>query len=324
MSVAAPRAVSTTSEAFLLLEAVADLRKLSRPSGLPPMQRSWLQLATFARATEWGANLEALGIPAFGLSVLTLAQDFASGAVEEVRPDCILIRREDTTKILPLVSAWTDYERVVRREAALLPRGSLLGYVPDDGRMEGFELVEAHREFVYHRESAASMLGSSLSSTRKHVRHLLKAGARLEPIGPANLDGVIACNARWFAGKHQRGRKTYYRGRTLWTFENLPLLCELGVRHLAVVIDGEVIGYTIGSHVAPSCAVFTFRRGDREPAGVSAYMLSELAKLYPGYPWINDGPAVNKPGLAEFKERFTANAGEQQVSLGWIRVRRSR
>jgi hypothetical protein len=324
MSVAATRLVSTTSEASALLEAVSDLRRLSRPSGLPPMERSWLRLDTFTRADEWGHNLEALGIPAFGLSVLTLAQDFASGATEVLRPDCILIQREDTTKILPLVSAWTDYERVVRREAGRLPHGSMLGYVPDDGRMEGVEAVEAHREFVYHRESAAAMLGSSLSSTRRQVRQLLKAGARIEAIAPANLDRVIACNARWFAGKHERGRKTYYRGRTLWTFENLPLLAELGVRHLAVLIDDDVIGYTVGSHVAPSCAVFTFRRGDREPAGVSAYMLSELAKLYPEYAWINDGPAVNKPGLAEFKERFTANAGDKQVSVGWIRARRSR
>lgn len=167
MSVAAQRAVSATWEAFPRIEVGRHLRRLSRPSGLPRMEPSWLQRATFARANEWGPNLEALGMPAFGLSLLTLAQEFASGAVEEVRPDCILVHRDDTTKVLPLVSDWTDYERIVRREAAALPPRSLLGYVPDDGRMGGLEIVEAHREFVYHRESAAAMLGSSLSSKRK-------------------------------------------------------------------------------------------------------------------------------------------------------------
>jgi hypothetical protein len=308
----------------LQLDADRELRRLSRPSGLPPMERSWLQLATFARADEWGANLEALGIPAFGLSLLTLAQEIASGAAEEVRPDCILVRRDDTTKILPLVSGWSEYERIVRREAALLPPRSLLGYVPDDGRLEGLEIVEAHREFVYQRESVAAMAGSSLSTARRQVRHLLSTGARTEPIGPANVDRVVACNARWFAGKKARGRKTYYRGRTLWTFENLSLLEELGVRHLAVMLDEDVVGYAVGSRMGPSWAAFTFHRGDHEPAGISAYSLSELAKLYPEYAWINDGPAVNKPGLAEFKQKFTTNAGEKQITVGWVRVPRSR
>jgi tetratricopeptide (TPR) repeat protein len=90
------------------------LGRLPQPerSGLPPLERSWLEHDTFTRAAEWGRNLEALGIPAYGMSLLTLAQDFASGASEEVKPDCILIRRKDKTKILPLVSDWEEYERI--------------------------------------------------------------------------------------------------------------------------------------------------------------------------------------------------------------------
>jgi tetratricopeptide (TPR) repeat protein len=306
--------------------ARALLGKLAKPrkSGLPPMERSWLECDTFTRADEWGRNLEALGIPAFGLSLLTLAQDFAYGALEEVKPDCILIRRDDKAKILPLVSDWTEFDRVLEREAAALPSSScLLGYVPGlyrEGSTTDFEIVESHREFVYHRESVTGMVGPSLSTYRREVRLLLKAGAYVEPIGPANLDRVLACNDRWFAGKKQRGRKTYYRGRTLWTFENLSLLESLGVRHLAVVLDQDVVGYGVGSHIGASWAVFTFHRGDRERRGVAPYLLSEMAKQFPDRQWINDGPAVRKPGLAWFKDRFTLNAGERQMELGWIKV----
>jgi hypothetical protein len=298
---------------------------LAKPaaSGLPPFERSWLERDTFARADEWGGNLEALGIPAFGLSVLTLAQDFAYGVTEEVRPDCILLRRDGKTKILPLVSDWTEFEPVLKREAAALPSGSLLGFVPESWAKDptnGFEIVASHREFVFHRESVAAMVGSSLKEYRKDVRSLLKAGVRVEPIGPANIDRVLACNDRWFAGKKKRGRKTYYRGRTLWTFENLSALQALGVRHIALVLDDDVVGYGVASRIGASWAVFTFGRGDRVPRGVAPYLKSEMAKLFPDRQWINAGPAVRKPGLASFKERFTMNAAEKQMKLGWMKV----
>ncbi len=147
---------------------------------------------------------------------------------------------------------------------------------------------------------------------------LLKAGAHVEPIGPSNLDRVLACNDRWFAGMEARGRKTYYRGRTLWTFENLSLLEQLGVQRLALLLEEDVVGYAVCSHIGASWVNFTFRRGDREVRGVMPFLISEMAKLYPGRQWINDGPAVRKPGLAWFKERFTSNADARQMKLGWL------
>lgn len=302
----------------------ARLQALPTPrrSGLPPMEASWLKRPSFVLADEWGRNLEALGIAAFGMSLLTLAQDFAYGASEEVRPDCILIRRDKKVKILPLVSDWQAFDPILRREAAALPPGSILGYLPEqcvDGWTTRPEFVDHHREFVFHRETVAEMAGPSLATYRRQVRQLLKAGAYVEPIGPANLDRVLACNDRWYAGKKKRGRKTYYRGRTVWTYENLPLLEEqLGVRHLAVVLDDDVVAYGVASHIGASSAVFTFHRGDHEPWGVMPYLLREMARLYPDRQWINDGPAVRKPGLAWFKERFTSNAEDRQVKLGWL------
>lgn len=305
--------------------SLSSARKSAKPrnSGLAPFQRSWLERDTFTRADTWGSNLEALGIPAFGVSLLTLAQDFACGALEEVKRDCILIRRDDKTKILPLVADWKEFDLILKREVAALPPASVLGYVPKrrtDGSRSDFDIVESHHEFVYRRDSAAAMVGPSLSKYRQEVRRLLRGGARLEPIGPANLERVLACNDRWYAGKHQRGRKTYYRRRTLWTFENLAGLEPLRLRHLAVLLDDAVIGYAVSSHVGSSWAVFIYRRCDRAPAGIAPYLLSEMCKLYPDREWINDGPAVRKPGLAWFKDRFTANASSRQMTLGWIKV----
>ncbi len=256
------------------------------------------------------------------MNLLVLAQDFARGASEEVKADCILLRLGRKTKLLPLVSDWEAYERILDREAKALRPGDLLGYVPEqreEGWKNDFNKVECHREFVWHRETVSEMRGSSWKGTRKKVGRLSRAGAHVEPIGPENLARVLACNDRWYAAKTANGRTTYHRRRTVWTFENLSLLEPLGVRHLAVVLDDDVIGYGVGSHLGASWVASVHRRGDNE-YNVTPYIDHELSKLYLDRQWINVGPAIGKPGLAWAKERFAVNAADKQMTLGWIMV----
>jgi hypothetical protein len=129
----------------------------------------------------------------------------------------------------------------------------------------------------------------------------------------------LACNDRWYTAKKAKGRMTYHRARTVWTFENSSLLELLGVRHLAVVLDDDVIGYGVGSYLGASWATFVHGRGDNE-YDVPPYIYRELSKLYLDRQWINAGPAIRKPGLVWFKERFTLNAADKQMTLGWIQV----
>lgn len=289
-------------------------------SGLPPLERAWLERDTFTRAAEWGCNLEALGAPSYFLSLLTLAQNFARGASEEVKRDCILLRLGKATKLLPLVSDWEEYEYVLKREAAALRPGHRLGYVPKHpkgGWRNTFTIVGSQREFVWHRETVSEMLGSSLQGYRRNIRKLLKAGAYVEPIGPENLARVLACNDRWYAARAAKGKNTLYRASTVWSLENLSLLEPLGVRHLAVVLDDDVIGYGVGSHLGASWAAFVYGRGDNEYA-VAPLLCQERAKLYTDREWVNAGHVGGRRGLAEFKQRFTANAADKQMTLGWI------
>jgi hypothetical protein len=129
----------------------------------------------------------------------------------------------------------------------------------------------------------------------------------------------LACNDRWYTAKKAKGRITYHRARTVWTFENSSLLELLGVRHLAVVLDDDVIGYGVGSYLGASWATFVHGRGDNE-YDVPPYIYRELSKLYLDRQWINAGPAIRKPGLVWFKERFTLNAADKQMTLGWIQA----
>jgi tetratricopeptide (TPR) repeat protein len=292
------------------------------PSGLPPMERSWLQRETFTRAAEWGRNLEALGGTTFDMSLLLLAEDFAHGAIEEVKQDCILVRVGKRTKILPLVSDWGEYEQVLKREKQTLNPGDLLGpvFTPHErGWRSNVAPAKSYHEFVWKRETVSEMIGSSLQGHRRNIRKLLKAGVHVEPIGPANLDRVLACNDRWFADKKARGETTYYRTRTAWTLENLEALEPLGVRHLAVMLDDDVIGYTVGSHLGVSWATYVYGRGDNQ-YDVGPLIVHEHAKLYPDREWINSGDVGRSRGLAEFKQKFTLGAEGKQIKLGWIQA----
>jgi hypothetical protein len=88
--------------------------------------------------------------------------------VEEVKRDCILLRLGKRTKLLPLVSDWPEYERVLAREVQALRSGTLLGYVPKQpasGWTNNFVIAKSHHEFVWHRESVSEMRGSSLQKT---------------------------------------------------------------------------------------------------------------------------------------------------------------
>jgi hypothetical protein len=163
------------------------------------------------------------------------------------------------------------------------------------------------------------MAGGYFGEYRRQINKLLRAGAHVEPIGPETLDRVLACNDRWYAAKSAKGRKTYHRARTVWTFENLSRLEPLGVRHLAVMLDDDVIGYGVGSHLGTSWVAGVFCRGDKEHS-IAPYMYREKSKLYPDRQWINAGPAIRKPGLAWFKDRFTVNAANKQMTLGWVQT----
>jgi hypothetical protein len=163
------------------------------------------------------------------------------------------------------------------------------------------------------------MIGSSLQGHRRNIRKLLKAGIEVRPIGSDNLDRVLACNERWFASKKARGDATFYRNRTMWTLENLAELEPLGVRHAALMLDGDVIGYTVGSHLGISWATYVYGRGDHE-YDVGPLIVHECAKLYPEREWINAGDVGHSQGLAAFKEKFTAGAEDNQMMSGWIKV----
>ncbi|WP_457094624.1 tetratricopeptide repeat protein [Microvirga sp. P5_D2] len=292
------------------------------PTGLPPMERSWLQRETFARAAEWGRNLEALGGTTFDMSLLVLAEDFAHGATEEVKRDCILLRLGKKTKLLPLVSDWDAYEQALKRETQALNPGDLLGTVfapHGEGWMGNIAPRRSRHEFVWKRETVSGMIGSSLQGHRRNIRKLLKAGVHVEPIGPENLDRVMACNDRWFADKKAKGETTYYRTRTAWSLENLAALEPLGVRHIAVMLDDDVIGYTVGSHLGVSWATYVYGRGDNQ-YDVGPLIVHEHAKLYPDREWINSGDVGRSRGLAEFKQKFTAGAGDKQIKSGWIQA----
>jgi hypothetical protein len=291
-------------------------------SDLPPMDPAWLDRATFARVAEWGRNLEALGTPAFDLSLLALAEDMAHGALEVVKDDCILLRLGKKTKVLPLVSDWETYGNVLEREVAALDSGDLLGCVPEQHEGDwrsGAVLTRIHHEFVWRRETIAAMQGSFLRDDRRVIRKLQNAGARVEPIGPENLDRVLACSERWYADKAAKGESTYYRARTIWTLENLAALQPLGVKHLAVVLDDDVIGYSVSSHLGASWMAYFYGRGDRVE-GLTPLMAQAHASFYPEREWINAGDAGRSRGLAAFKQRFTLGATDKQMTFGWIQA----
>ena len=294
----------------------------STASGLPPMESGWLRRETFLRAAEWGGHLESLGRPALGMSVLALAQDFAAGASEEVKSDCILLRLGGRTKLLPLVSSLEDYAGLLTRETKALRPGDLLGYVP--ARPErvwtnGAALVRTHREVAWRRENLTRMPGASLQACRRSIRALQEAGAQMEPVGPGNLARVVACEERWHAAPTGERPPASQRARTAWIFENLPLLEALGMKHVAVVMDGDVVGYAVGSPLGTSWAACVCAAHDRLD-GIVPLLVREHAKLYPDREWVSAGRLGRRHGLAAVAQELPAKVLDKRTKAGWIQA----
>ena len=287
------------------------------------MEPSWFDRPALKRAEEWGKNLEALTVPGFFMSLLEISINLAWGATEEVKDDCILIRFKDRIKILPLISDWEHYDHIVRREAKAFGeyRFGCVPKVREHGWAKDLRIVNAQREYVYHRESVSELMRQNRSKTyRKDVRSLKNKGVTVEPIGEHNLSSILECNERWFL-RNQGNRLTYNHSSTIWAFRNASLLERIGVQQIAAVLNGEVIGYKVAGPLGASRVALTYGRGDTEPRGVTPYLLTEMAKLFPDCTWLNAGPAPWNPGLKAFKERFTFNASDQQVTMGWVRLR---
>ena len=238
----------------------------TKKSRRPRMEPSWLDRPALKRAEEWGKNLEALTVPGFFMSLLEISINLAWGATEEVKDDCILIRFNDRIKILPLVSDWEHYDHIVRREAKTFRRISI--WLCSQGSRtwlgEGFDDCQGATGVCLSSRERFRVDRQITPNDRKDVRSLKGKGVTVEPIGEHNLSSVLECNERWFL-RNQGNRLTYNRGRTIWAFRNASLLELIGVKQIAAVLDGDVIGYKVAGPLGASRVALTYGRGDTEP-----------------------------------------------------------
>jgi hypothetical protein len=160
---------------------------------------------------------------------------------------------------------------------------------------------------------------ASLQACRRSIRALQEAGVQVEPIGPGNLARVVACEERRHASPPGERPPAAQWARTAWIFENLPLLEALGVRHVAVVMDGDVVGYAVGSPLGASWAACVRAAHDRLD-GVVPMLVREHAKLYPDREWISAGRLGRRNGLAAVAQELPAKVLDRRTKVGWIQA----
>jgi hypothetical protein len=91
------------------------------------------------------------------------------------------------------------------------------------------------------------------------------------------------------------------------------------VRHVAVVIDGDVVGYAVGSPLGASWAACVSAAHDHLE-GVVPLLVREHAKLYTDREWISAGRLGKHHGLAAVAQELPAKVLDRRTNVGWIQA----
>lgn len=156
-------------------------------------------------------------------------------------------------------------------------------------------------DYIYDRESLATLAGKRLQSKRNHVNKFkrLYPDWQYEEINHSNAQECIALQARWFGETDQR-EELQEENRMVNTA--LHEWDQIGLRGGCIRVDGEVIAFTLGMRINPHCFGVHIEKADTAYDGAFAIINQEFAKRLPEhYLRINREEDLGVPGLRKAK-----------------------
>lgn len=174
---------------------------------------------------------------------------------------------------------------------------------------EKLELLESRSDFeyIYDRETIASLPGSKFHGKRGHIRKFMKADWSYQPLTENLIEDALAVNSAWIGQNKELLENDHH-------FSLEVKAAEFAIRHFAELsLDGGIL-YREGKPVAYTLG---------EPTGQGAFAVHFEKALYdiPGaYPTITTQFAAD-PALAEYRylnrEEDTGDEGLRKAKESW-------
>lgn len=264
--------------------------------------------------------LASLGAP---LSEYSFANLFLFRAVHQYRfvaapVPCVLgVTYDGARHAMPLSPLTADSVRALLDIATCIY--PLPEHVARDALVEGLQLRrnEADSDYVYAATKLATLEGAQLRVKRSQARAFeQQARPRILPLTAANLHLARQVLELWATQVPRARQSTDYEpcSEALDNFEALSLA---GL----IVADANdaPCAFLLAHRLGDDSMAVHFAKGNREYAGVYAYLFSQFA-AHAGVEWLNFEQDLGAPGLRQAKRALAPAFQLSKYRLGWSSV----
>jgi len=185
--------------------------------------------------------------------------------------------------------------RVSQSYADLLPKGS-------------YHLIPLRNQFdyLYLRQELAELKGRKFDGKRNHLKRfqLKHPGYQFVPLTPDLKAAALALFEKWFKVREESRYfpRLAYISQKGAISEAFALFEELRLSGGALLVDGQMKGFTLGSKINPATVSVHFLYSDPELPGIFQTILWEACnKTYSNYKYIDLEQDLGIPGLRTAK-----------------------
>lgn len=170
------------------------------------------------------------------------------------------------------------------------------------GRFE-FETTRDRWDYIYLRESLATLSGKKLQPKRNHVNKFKATYPNYEyrPLTPQLVEECLALERQWLGmkeGEHDTSMQSEYQSLTnaLTHFEELDLLGGV------LYVDGQIVAFTFGNPINANTFDICVEKANREITGAYAMINQLFVQHIPEqYTFINREEDLGIEGLRKAK-----------------------
>ena len=172
---------------------------------------------------------------------------------------------------------------------------------------EGYtvEPVRDNFDYIYTRESLATLAGKKLHAKRNHINKFLSLYPdwSVETITAENIDDAWKMNAEWCSRQECVSHSLRKESCAVQNaFENY---FELGLTGALLRVNGNVVAYTMGNEVTEDTFVVHIEKAFTDIEGAYTMINREFVKMLPEkYLYINREDDVGDLGLRKAKESY--------------------
>ena len=167
------------------------------------------------------------------------------------------------------------------------------------------EPVRDNFDYIYTRESLATLAGKKLHGKRNHINKFLSLYPdwKLEPITAENIGDAWKMNLEWCSRQECVSHSLKKESCAVQNaFENF---FELGLTGALLRVNGDVVAYTMGNQVTEDTFVVHIEKAFTDIEGAYTMINREFVRMLPEkYSYINREDDVGDLGLRKAKESY--------------------